>query len=508
MVKNVKRRDTDQYQLATAGNGHVSFWALDPKSGSLAPTKVTMSSAMSRDFTSLLFTADREWLYAGTTSGEVACINVKTQVLQHTVHACGNGVTALAEVDIAGRSGIAAAGGDGSVTVLSGYGKDLVDFARVNMAGAVRSLSPSPDHRELLLGTMAGFVRKLPVPASGGRRTTEDTLLVCQTHSTIAAKLTDGVGAGAGAGVSALGARGVSEELAKGVGMHLAGIASVAYPAEVSDRFATAGDDNTVRVWDAGDYTNPVHVSVKEAGHPCAVQYSLDVLLSGWEDGGLRCHHADTGEELWKVADAHREGISALELSHNNRFTLTGGVNGAIRVWEMRSRELVSDLKEHVGAVTQLLLYDDDVHAVSCSRDKSFLCWDLRREKRISSHTQRMGGINTVALTRDQSLVITAGQEKRLTYWDLRTAGPVQVIDPAHTKTSEVSCISVAHDSDLMVTGGTDHTVRLWDIRMGKTLMEGVGHSGRVRDVSFSPDDKQVVSVGADGCVLVWNVYA
>jgi hypothetical protein len=24
------------------------------------------------------------------------------------------------------------------------------------------------------------------------------------------------------------------------------------------------------------------------------------------------------------------------------------------------------------------VMYDDDVHALTCSRDKSFLCWDLR----------------------------------------------------------------------------------------------------------------------------------
>lgn len=121
-------------------------------------------------------------------------------------------------------------------------------------------------------------------------------------------------------------------------------------------------------------------------------------------------------------------------------FQVTGGVQGEVRLWEMRSRELVSDFKEHSMAVTQVLLYDDDVHAISCSRDKSFLCWDLRvrlsvrlpsvislplvcfcpcvvlqREKRISSHTQSMGGINAIALTPDQSLVISAGQDKRLT---------------------------------------------------------------------------------------------
>ena len=75
-----------------------------------------------------------------------------------------------------------------------------------------------------------------------------------------------------------------------------------------------------------------------------------------------------------------------------------------------RSRELVSHLKEHSSPVTGLALFDDDAHALSCSRDRSFLCWDLRQEKRISNHTQRMGGINDVTLSRSQTKVLTIGQ--------------------------------------------------------------------------------------------------
>ena len=55
-------------------------------------------------------------------------------------------------------------------------------------------------------------------------------------------------------------------------------------------------------------------------------------------------------------------------------------------------------------------MFDDDVHALTCSRDRSFLCWDLRREKRISNHTQRMGGINAIVLSRDQTQVISSGK--------------------------------------------------------------------------------------------------
>jgi len=33
------------------------------------------------------------------------------------------------------------------------------------------------------------------------------------------------------------------------------------------------------------------------------------------------------------------------------------------------------------------------------------------------------------------------------------------------------------------------------------------GHSGTIVSLRFSPDDRQLVSAGADGIVLVWNLY-
>ena len=48
----------------------------------------------------------------------------------------------------------------------------------------------------------------------------------------------------------------------------------------------------------------------------------------------------------------------------------------------------------------------------------------------------------------------------------------------------------------------------MWDYATGKKIMDGVGHSGAVRSVAFSPDDRQLISVGEDGCIFVWNVYA
>lgn len=491
MVKNIKRRATTNYLISTAGDGKVFLWSLNPFSGELASVQVATSS-YKREYTCFLFSEDREWLYAGTTTGDFACISIKSRSLLSFVTVCSGGVLSLTSP---GKNRLVASGGDGTVKTFVGEGKEWLDEGSVRVDGMAQNVSASGDAGEVLAGTTNGFIYRVRLGRGG-----LTSLSVCESHASAAASLEEGLGR------ARTTASGTKETIASRATMAVGGVVGVAYAAKVSDRFASIGTDNTVRVWDASDYSVPVKCSVKSGGHPSSLAYSLDALLTGWEDGQIRCHSADTGDQLWSVSDGHRGGVTSLKMSNNLRFAITGGVGGEVRVWELRSREMVAHLKEHTMAVSSMVLFDDDVHAVTCSRDKSFLCWDLRREKRISSHTQRMGGINDVELSRDQSLVLSVGQERKITYWDLREPHPVQTISPAHD--GEALCISMSPTTDYFVTGGSDSMVKLWDMRMGKCAVDGVGHSGMVRDIKFSPDGRQVVSAGTDGCLFVWNVYS
>ena len=110
-------------------------------------------------------------------------------------------------------------------------------------------------------------------------------------------------------------------------------------------------------------------------------------------------------------------------------------MEGDIRVWEIRSRELISHLKEHNSRVTKIKLFPDDTHLLSCARDKSILCWDLKAEKRVSAQSQRMGGLNCFAMSPlDNNKYISVGQERRITYWDLRKVNAEAVLDSSPFK--------------------------------------------------------------------------
>ncbi|GMF34158.1 unnamed protein product [Phytophthora fragariaefolia] len=457
MARDVKRRDTANYQFATVGHRLLQLWVLNPVTGELTQHKIEQT--LIRDYTCVKFSPDRETLIAGSSSGDFCVVGVKTRQLFKVVPACSCGVNSILYFD----GGVLVGGGDGSVIH---YGHDFVDTCHVALDSGIVGMSLNSGQNEIVAGTQAGSIFSVRLALGTSQRSLHATLL-SENHSN--------------------------------------GVVQIAYASEVSDRFATISRDCTIRVWDASDYSVATRCVVGDAGAPTSLQYSLDILLSGWTDGCIRSHSSDSGEPAWSIDNAHTGGVTALVLSHNQRFIVSAGVSGEVRVWDIRKRDLVSHLKEHSMAVTSLALYRDDLHVISCSRDRSLLCWDLRNERRISSHIQRMGGINTVALSVDQRLVLSAGQEKRISYWDLRIDTPVTVIQKAHDE--EATCIAVAHNLEVFATGGNDRLVKLWDFNTNQLIMDGLGHSGNVRGLAFSPDDRQLVSVGDDGCVFVWNLY-
>ena len=79
-----------------------------------------------------------------------------------------------------------------------------------------------------------------------------------------------------------------------------------------------------------------------------------------------------------------------------------------------------------------------------------------------------------------------------------------------------------SHSGDIIATGGTAGIVRLWSTTTGSStgsttgtstgsitymsIANLTGHSAAVTGLSFSPDDRQLSSVGEDGCIFIWNI--
>jgi WD40 repeat protein len=459
-VRDIKRRETKNYQLATSSNNKIIIWNLDPHVGELTKTQIN-TGAFVRDYTCLVFAPSGDYLYAGSASGDFSCISVRNFILQTTCKACSSGVQSI-NILSSGQS-ILVGGGDSTITAFNGSGKDFVDEKRVQLTeGSVTSISLNGDETRMLAGTSNGDIYVV-------QTSTLKQILLSQSHKSA--------------------------------------VLAIEYPRDVSDKFATISQDGVLRYWDATDYSVLVEAKFKGKAVPLCIAFVNDIIIAGFNDGSIKSVDSVSGEQLWESQQAHRSPITSIGVANNDKFFVSGGQEGELRIWAVKNRELVQTFKEHRQIITDIVLFGDDMHMLSSSRDRSIFLWDLKKERRVSDYNQRIGGVNAMVLCQDGKTIISVGTSKQIMFWDIRQAEPTQIIEYHSSKTFEPTCIAISHNNRYFAVGGTDQRVNFYDVDSGKKIAICVGHSGTINKIKFSPDDKQLVSVGEDGSVFVWNIF-
>ncbi len=216
---------------------------------------------------------------------------------------------------------------------------------------------------------------------------------------------------------------------------------------------------------------------------------------------------------LWSIDNGHKNGVTCIGLSNNNKFICSGGNDGEVRIWEIRSKEMVSHLKEHIQRVSKVQLFSNDIHLLTSAKDKSILIWDLTKEKRIASYQLNMGGVNNFTLSpTDENVLMTVGQDRKITQWDLRQPKPVRVMssNPYNKldQADELFSLSISNDGRFLATGGTLGIIRIYDINNGLKFMgEKYAHSKTINGLAFTYDDKYLISAGEDSMIMSYTTF-
>lgn len=63
----------------------------------------------------------------------------------------------------------------------------------------------------------------------------------------------------------------------------------------------------------------------------------------------------------------------------------------------------------------------------------------------------------------------------------------------------------ISSDGAYALSASWDKTLRLWELSTGATTRKFVGHTNDVLSVSFSADNRQIVSASRDRSIKLWN---
>jgi WD40 repeat protein len=245
-------------------------------------------------------------------------------------------------------------------------------------------------------------------------------------------------------------------------------------------------------------------------------------------------------------AKAHDGGVQAMATAPDGTFLLTGGGDGALRLWHPSTLKELRNIQGDVGVVESVAVAPSGKWVATCSirlsaSDMAVQMWDLgtgKEGKRLKGPTDNISG---VAVSPDGMGIAAASADKLVWVW-MREPG--QPLTPACVKGHTAAVTAVAFvAADSLLSAGADGTVRQWDLKTGKSkgvlpapvgpiaamafgskrvLVAGrdglairqpgaasfqkiAGHDGAVLSCALSPDGKMFASGGADRTVRIYR---
>ncbi|XP_012271661.1 cilia- and flagella-associated protein 52 [Orussus abietinus] len=285
---------------------------------------------------------------------------------------------------------------------------------------------------------------------------------------------------------------------------HTNTIYDIAFPHNYSEVFATSSK-NDIRVWRLETQKELLRISV--LNFICtSVCFSFDggMIISGWNDGLIRAFTPQTGRLIFAIHNAHIKAVSAIVITMDGRRIVSGGCDGQLRIWSIRPdvQRLEVILKEHRGPITSLHISNSCEEVVSSSTDGTCIIWDIIR----CSRKQVLIGNNMYLSARfspNAVQILTCGTDRKIAYWETLDGSLVREIEGSSV--GALNCLDISADGEHFITGSNDSILKVWEYHTADTTHIGLGHAAIITACKFSPDNKHIVTVSADGAIMIWR---
>lgn len=255
-------------------------------------------------------------------------------------------------------------------------------------------------------------------------------------------------------------------------------------------------------------HANPVSAVALATGARLAVSGGRDASNPpppGAEGGTVRIWDLAAGRCV-HVLPAHSAGlaggVSAVALSPCGRFAASGGADGAVLVWDVRSGLLLHRLEDHAGRVDSLAFAADGSLLVTATEGGAVRLWDpgdghyVRTLQQEQDLPRALGG--AVAMTGDGHVVRWEPTTMRLRVWDAAKGMLVRTTSLPRARVA----LSAGGRAAL---AATETELRVWDTVAGRPLRALEQRVNPDTRFAVSGDGARALSTGPDGLQL-WDL--
>ncbi|XP_040002550.1 cilia- and flagella-associated protein 52 isoform X2 [Xiphias gladius] len=329
----VQYSNTDDNIFVSAGSGTLRVWKLDLPNRKIRPTECQRGK-LKRIVKCIEIQEDDQFIFCGTTSGDIMKINLKTALLSD----CGPVKTkyslGVSVLRILKSGDLLVGSGSGTFTLCSR--SNFKTLKKVQLEKGVTSIAMRGEGQQFYVGTEAAQIYRFSYVDFKPQ-------LISTSHNNA--------------------------------------VKDVAFSFGTSEIFATCSEED-IRLWHIDKSTELLRITV-----PNMTCNSLDFMadghsiISAWNDGKIRVFAPESGRLMLIIHNAHRMGVTAIAGTRDCKRIISGGGEGQMRVWELQpcGHRLLETMKKHKATVTCIKIKSDDKECVTASSDGACIIWDIVR---------------------------------------------------------------------------------------------------------------------------------
>lgn len=230
-------------------------------------------------------------------------------------------------------------------------------------------------------------------------------------------------------------------------------------------------------------------------------------VLTACVDGAARVWDWEAGGkpvELY-LEDASTMPLVAAVFSRSGSFILTASAREA-RVWEWRGEpRLRAELRQPGAPILSAAFSPDERLVLTGGADGAVRIWDWRRSggPRAVLRASPPLPVLSAAFSPGGRFVAT-GSRDRARVWSVETGHVIANLPASATDRIDAPSVAFNPSGTRLAVGSTDFAARVWAWREGE-LVETLLHSDEVTSATFSGDGRLIVTGSADGAARVWD---
>jgi WD40 repeat protein len=279
---------------------------------------------------------------------------------------------------------------------------------------------------------------------------------------------------------------------------HARGVGCLAFTPD-GQWLVSSGNDPSPKVWDVA--TGEELFRLEGHSSVSTFAYSRDGkrIVTGSGDRTVTVWDAATGAELFSAL-GHTVGVSGVAFSPDGSAIVSAGPDGSLTLWSVSPLQAMFTFKVGFKSAWGAQFSPDGTHIV-CIADGALRFFDPRTGQELfalKGHAQEVTGL---AFSPDGRRIYSSSRDGTVKAWDAQRSQDFRILGTGVHPVQGVRCVALSPDGTRIAGGGM---LRVWDVDSGAEVLSFKGREKEIGAVAFSPDGKQLASVGAD-TVRVWE---